>query len=219
MTFLFKFIIVLGAFGAFTFYLMYEITSFILGTRSVNRAMAKDADLMKEDLQIKANDLVELDTEECSLISTSLTPQKKRKYRSGYVQTIYQEKLFTWAIKTYSNDRFLLVVKSKKDTYSFKMVGQSLKVFKNGQNIGTISIDGVLVCLDGDRIYLTKADSEKSVRTIFRNNQALAYVSAPDKQGRYQLDRYFTLFENKTLKISDGFIAIVLYDLLINRKI
>ena len=156
---IFVVIIVLGGAAAF---ILYQLSNFLLGTRSVKRQLERDADFFDAVLEELKEGLVEVDHDELKIMS--VTPLSKSvnqgitTYEKGVIPTIYQEPLVAYTLKMYdNNNKLLTMLRTSEETYSILSEADTFKVFKKNKQIGTINEDYEFSIIDnGSSISATQ---------------------------------------------------------------
>ena len=185
----------------------------------------KDAVRLKEQLNELLDGLIPIDEEELKLLANNPISKSFRKsgfrFSKGMLSTIYQEPLFSFAYKNYKSEKkSLLIVHSEKKQYKLLFDENFTKIFINNVEFGTIGSDDKLYSVDGRSVIseITKS-ADGSTSMIRTKAEVLAHLNQKIEGNTNNAERVFSLFHDFNGAISDEFIVLTLYYVLLKPKL
>lgn len=218
--FLFVIIIIVGA----AVFIIYQLSSFLLGTRSVKRTIEKDKDFFNAVLDELMEGLVHIDTDELKIMS--VTPVSKSvnqgitTYEKGVVSTIYQEPIVAYTLKLYDkSDKLLLMLRTKDETYSVLSEAEIFKVFKNDDQIGTINDNYQFNSVGKGQSEITATNESSKLMSLMIDEDEIAHMNLRDENGDFDTDRVFSLFHDLKSGYEESLLILAVFHILIKPKL
>lgn len=180
----------------------------------------KHLEFLKKTTGDLIENLIPIDLHELKILAWKLIPHPKvRKVSAGFVQTIFQEKLFAYAAVGNSDDSLVEVVTSEV-SYTYERSGDLTKVFLSDVLMGTIEERNALIALDNGKSQYKVNSLGLSKATIYSNEKNLAQVYIGDPTDSFSdSDRLFTMIHNLETEEIENLTILVLYLLLVKNKI
>ncbi len=221
---LFRFLIVLIIIVAAAGFIIYQLSSFLLGTRSVKRQIERDKDFFNAVLDELMEGLVDIDTDELKIMSVSPTSKSVNQgittYEKGVISTIYQEPIVAYTLKMYDkNNKLLLMLRTKSETYSVLSEAETFKIFKNNTRIGTINDNYQLSLSESMKSEITATIEGSKLINIKIGNEEIAHINLRDEDGNFDTDRVFSLFHSMKSGHEESLLLLAIFHILIKPKL
>jgi len=221
---LFRFLFILIIIVAVAGFIIYQLSSFLLGTRSVKRVIEKDKEFFNAVLDELMEGLVHIDKDELKIMS--VTPVSKNvnqgitTYEKGVISTIYQEPIVAYTLKLYSNsNKLLLMLRTKSETYSVLSEAEIFKVFKNNEHIGTINENYQLSIMGNGGSIITGTRESSKLMSLSIGEEEIAHMNLRDENGKFDTDRVFSLFHNLESGHDESLLLLAVFHILIKSKL
>jgi len=174
---------------------------------SLNKLKALIADMIDE--------LIPIDIHELKILSWLKVAEKTKKgVTSGYLTTIFQEKVFAYSYENFG-DETLLHATTDKTAYTFHKQDRKTKVSHQEQEIGDLISYNGFYELETEEGTVYKAINAGTNSYSIRKNDtelAIVYLGDPDDLSN---DRLFKMIDNSSTLASPEFISVFLYLLLL----
>ncbi len=171
-------------------------------------------DAVKGIVEGLVEELIPIDFHEFKIISWKLFAHTNAKQtQSGYIQTIFQEQLFAYALRVYSSGAVACVA-SSESTYQFDIRKDKTKVFLSDELKGTIKEENSFIVMDiGKELYeVTFTDSSNAI--ITKDQKQLAQIYLGNGNTYSDSDRLFTMLYQISEQEQSAMVILVLYILM-----
>lgn len=221
---IFRFLIVLIIIVAAAAFIIYQLSSFVLGTQSVKRKIERDKDFFNAVLDELMESLVQINDDELKIMSVN--PKSKSvnqgitTYEKGVLSTIYQEPIVAYTLKMYDkNNKLLLMLRAKDVTYSVISEAETFKVFKNATYLGTLTKNYQFTKIGGESTKITATKDGSKLMTLLIGNEEIAHMNLRDESGAFDSDRVFSLFHSLKSGHEESLLLIAIFHILIKPKL
>ena len=217
------FIILLITIAAIIF-IMYNLASFIFGSRSKNRQRERDWSYLKTQVFEFAEGLIPFEQSEFKILSSSpITKSSQRAistFYKGFLQTIYQEPLLAFAMKESNKDEeMLLVAKTSKSFYRMVFDKGTTKVFINNNEFGEIGVNNILYNNKQQELARITSTTNAQFDSIVNNGEEVAHFNFRDDHNKTESDRLFSMFHDFNMNENDEILLLTLFQIFFRNKI
>ena len=159
------------------------------------------------------DELIPIDVHEIKILSwTAILEKAKKGISSGYLSTIFQEKMVAFTKENIGQET-IVHAETTKQAYTFHMQGNSTKVFLSDVELGTIKAFKGFYELEAKGAFYKAIHSDANSVQVKRNDEALADLFLGG--GSYASDRLFKMIYKNEFIEDDSFLAFLLYLILL----
>ncbi len=160
------------------------------------------------------DELIPIDVHEIKILSWATILEKTKKgISSGYLSTIFQEKMVAFTKEKLGSETIILHAETSKQAYTFHKQGNITKVFLSDIELGTIRAYRGFYELKAKGALYKAIHSDSNSVQLNRNDEALADVFLGG--GSYASDRLFKMIHQNEFIEDDSFLAFILYLILL----
>lgn len=178
-----RYILFLLIVGASVGFILYQMIMFLVRMGFTKGQMTRDMKEMQTEIQELKQTLVPFTSTEMELLSTKQT-NKKIKVRlslmvKGIFNTIYEEPLLAFVIKTYKKDQKLILITSSNQEFIYLIKTGQTHVYVDGEELGILSKDGKLQNIKNQTLATVQGDDALSTHPVSINGKDFGYVVNP----------------------------------------
>lgn len=168
---------------------------------------------LKEKISSMVDELIPIDIHEIKILSWSTKDLKTKKgISSGYISTIFQERMIAYAMQKNETEQ-ILHAETSKQAYTLHKEGRTTKVFLSDKLIGTITDYKGFYELETRKEFFKAINSGMNTYSIKEKDVEVADVFLG--AGDYSNDRLFKMIDKPEFLDNDSFIAFLLYLLIL----
>ena len=176
--------------------------------------MDKHLDAVKGMVEGLIDELIPIDFHEFKIISWKLiTHAKAKQIQSGYVQTIFQEQLFAYALRVDSTGAVACVA-SSESTYILDIQKDNTKVFLLDELKGTIKEENSFIVMNVGKEFYKVSFTDSANAIITKDEKQLAQIYLGDENTYSDSDRLFTMLYQISEQEQSSVVILVLYVLM-----
>jgi len=168
---------------------------------------------LKDLIASKVDDLIPIDIQELKILAWTTTDQKtKKNVTSGYLKTIFQEKLISYAIIRQDKEE-VLYAETTKASYTLHKNDRSTKVFLSDKQLGTITAYKGFYELETDKEFYKAIHEGGNTYSLREKDVELAdiYLGGED----YSNDRLFRMIHKDGAVDNEAFVSFLLFLILL----
>jgi len=187
---------------------------------SILQHQVKDHQLivkLKSTLSSLRGELIPWDIHEMKILARSISQRKtKTNTATGYITTIFDEKVFCFA-KLETSDSLTLMVASTAHDYLYESEHGSTKVFLSDKYLGTISEENSFLPSEGDIPFVYKETGDSQITVSYGSQEIVDLIlGAKDSSTS---ERLMKLIHSPQYLKDERFIALVFFLLLMRNRI
>ena len=204
-------------------YILMQVFSFFMGTKSGRRQMQRDLNQLDKLMGEFKDGLIPFEEDEFKLLSSNPVVKQNKKSNSvfsrGVLSTIYQEPLLAFSLKENKRDNnILLLAHSDKNKYQLNYKEGETDVFINEEHVGYITKNHEFI--DGSNKVVARIDQEtgEQYAKILQHDTDTAHINVKGSQGVGDNERVFSLFHDFKHEDSEEMVLLTLYYLFIENS-
>lgn len=208
---------------ALVIFIMYQLFSFTVGTRSVRRMKERDLKELKRMIAQFKEGLIPFSQEEFKILSARLSYKESRRsggsFISGVLSSIYQEALIAFAaVERDKRPGMLVMANTDSDSFRFEFNGEITEIWCNDEILGVVGADGSLKDEEANVVVSLVEDSTKEFYTLYLKGKEAAHLRIYTSDKINESDRIFSFFHEFSASDDKNFIAYVLYYMLVRKE-
>ncbi len=133
-------------------FILSQVLGFTISVSRLTRKLKRDILTLRSELEPFMASLIPIEREELELLSLSMENViKKGRFGTitkGHLSTIYNENVAAFAYKTYDDSKFLMVLDTEADKYTYVGTEEGTDVYINDKEYGNIDNSGILRTFD-----------------------------------------------------------------------
>ena len=217
-------LIVIVVLLAASIFILTQMLSFVMGTRSFRRQYKRDLRRLRQEIADIKEALIPFEMDEFRIISAHpIVKGKKRgvaKLQNGFLSTIFQEPVLAFAIKDRMvNGQLIMVVESKEDEYTFNYNADQIDVEFNGKALGIIDKEDRLLGPEGTELGKLEISDSRQYQKVILGDMEVAHLNSFEPASATESDRLFSLFHEFKASDEEEFVALSIYGLIIKPRL
>lgn len=210
-------------FFAVVLYVLMQMLSFFMGTKSMRRQLQRDLKTLDRLMGEFKDGLIPFEGDEFKLLSANPIIKKNKKSNSvfsrGVLSTIYQEPLLAFSLKENSRDNnILLLAHSNKNKYQLNFKEGETDVYLNEEHIGFITENHEFIDTTDNMVGRIEQSVGDKYAKILLHDVDTAHINIKGDQSLGDSERVFSLFHDFNHEDSEEMVLLTLYYLFIEKN-
>jgi hypothetical protein len=208
---------------AVVLFIIYQLFSFTIGTRSVRRMKERDLRELKRLIAQFMEALIPFSQEEFRILSARVSFKESRRsggiFMSGILSSIYQEALIAFAaVERDNRPGILMMANTDSDNFKFESTDDKTEIWCNDDKLGEIDSEGFFRDNEGQLLVRLAEDSTREFYTMYLREKEVAHLRVYSWDKVNESDRVFSFFHEFSASYDKSFIAYILYYMLVRKE-